>query len=314
MTNTKQIIFVCGATASGKSHLALQLAREFNGEIINADSMQVYDALRLLTARPSAADEAQTPHHLYGHVAAHEPYNVALWQSAAMAAIAQTSTNTAIVVGGTGFYFHSLTHGLATIPDIDEAVRAAWRTRAETEGTPALYALLQQQDAHLAARLDPNDTQRILRGLEVYSTTGRTLSAWQTDTAAKPPLQNATIAKILLNPSRDWLYERCNSRFATMLENGAIEEVAAFAKLAVPMASPLRKALGVSELLSLQAGLCDQETALITAQQRTRNYAKRQMTWFRNRMADWQPFVQQDYIPNQDKIFAFITKNGLTGQ
>ncbi len=316
MNNPNKIICIAGATASGKSALAMAIAAEFGGEIINADSMQVYDALPILTAQPTATDKQTTPHHLYGHISPDESYNVARWQADTAATIeaVQGRGRVPIVVGGTGLYFHALTQGLAEIPEIDEAIRQHWRTRLEAEGASALHKHLRTCDPDLAQRLNPNDGQRILRGLEVYEATGQTLSYWQSLPPHSPP---SDFTKILLMPPREWLYARCDSRFLSMLEAGAAEEVAAFTAANVSMESPLRKALGVSELLMLQAQLCDAETARLTAQQRTRRYAKRQMTWFRNRMQDWQIFSiseeqKQDYTQNREKIFSFITKNTLT--
>jgi len=307
-----QALFIAGPTASGKSAFALAAAEKLNGTIINADSMQVYDTLRLLTARPSAEDEARVPHKLYGHVKAGAAYSVGQWQSNALQAISQTQAEgrVPILVGGTGLYFRSLTEGLADIPDIPDAVRQKLRQQLQTEGAAALHEALKACDSALAARLNPNDSQRILRGLEVFQATGQKLSVWQQQ---EPPAPlSFPVTQVLLLPERQWLYERCNARFAQMLENNALDEVKALLALKVAADSPVMKALGVAELSAYMAGETPLEAAVERAQQQTRRYAKRQMTWFRNQMIAWEAFNEQDYEDNFAKIFSFITKTGLT--
>ena len=300
-------ILIAGATASGKSALAVALAEQLNGRIINADSMQVYDTLDVLTARPPRADLRRAPHVLYGHVPVAAPYSVGQWQAAALAEIeaAQGAGQRPIIVGGTGLYFKSLTQGLADIPDSPEAMRAGLRARLESDGLATLYAELQRVDSVLAERLPPTDTQRILRGLEVFEATGQKLSDWQ----AQP--QDAPLSDylgLLLMPEREWLYARCNQRFEAMLEAGALSEVERVWALNLPPDTTALKALGVAELTALLQGEIDRDTAIAQAQQATRRYAKRQMTWFRNQMDDWQSFSEQDYKNNFAKIFSFISK------
>lgn len=304
-------ILIAGSTASGKSALALALAEEFHGCIINADSMQVYDVLRCLTARPSQQEEAQAPHRLYGHVSPNTPYSVGRWQEEAMAEIhaAKENGQTPIIIGGTGLYFKSLTQGLSEIPAIDDAVRRHWRDRLENEGSAELHAVLMEIDSDLAKRIAPKDRQRILRGLEVFDATGETLTQWQTNIPT-PPLHKAH--KILLMPDRDWLYARCNLRFEKMISETAKAEVANLIALKVPNDMPIMKALGVKEIAAYLNNNMTLEDAIEQAQQATRRYAKRQMTWFRNQMTDWTAFSEKDYIDNYHKIFSFITKNGLT--
>lgn len=306
-------ILIAGPTAGGKSALALALAEKHHGCIINADSMQVYDVLRELTARPSAEEEARAPHRLYGHVPPAAPYSVGQWQAEAMVEIeaAQARGEVPIITGGTGLYFKSLTEGLVEIPDIDEATRSTWRARLADEGSAALHAELAAVDAPLAERLAPNDQQRILRGLEVYHATGTPLSEWQ---KVKPSAPLGAAHKILLMPAREWLYARCNARFEQMLAGAAKDEVAHLWALNLPPDMPVMKALGVAEIIALMGGEMDEENAIQAAQQATRRYAKRQMTWFRNQMRDWQAFTEQDYIRNQEVIFSFISKNELTAK
>ncbi len=305
-------ILIAGATASGKSALALSLAKQLGGCIINADSMQVYGTLRVLTARPSVAEEAEVPHHLYGHVPPASTYSVGQWQKEAIAAIAQAQEagQRPIITGGTGLYFKSLTDGLAEIPDIADDIRQHWRARLADEGSVVLYGELQEVDAELAARLQPTDPQRILRGLEVFDATGQRLSDWQ---KAEPSAPLGACCKILLMPERDWLYERCNRRFEQMMDGAAMDEVERIWAFNLPPDWPVMKALGVADIVAFMQGELSREQAIEQAQQATRRYAKRQMTWFRNQMSDWQVFDEQDYIGNSDKIFSFISKNTLTG-
>lgn len=304
-------LLIAGSTASGKSALALALAKQINGRIINADSLQVYDTLRQLTARPSAQEEAQAPHALYGHVAAGAPYSVGVWQEQALAQIqqAQAAGQVPIVVGGTGLYFKSLTDGLVDLPEIPSDVREHWRRRLEAIGLAELYAELHQRDPPLAERLQPTDKQRILRGLEVWAATGTRLSDWQ---KIKPQAPLTQAHRILLLPDRDWLYARCNLRFEQMMQGAALEEVEALAALHLPLETTIRKALGVSQILDFVQGNLTREQAIEQAQQATRRYAKRQMTWFRNQMTGWESFSEQDYTDNYDKIFSFISQNSLT--
>ena len=300
-------ILIAGATASGKSALALALAEKFNGCIINADSMQVYDTLNVLTARPSKEDLRRAPHRLYGHVPVAAPYSVGQWQAEALATIdeAQEKGQRPILVGGTGLYFKSLIEGLADIPDILDNVRDGLRARLDSDGLAALYAELQTVDGVLAERLPPTDAQRILRGLEVFEATGEPLSQWQKQ-VQKPPLTD--YCGILLMPDRDWLYARCNARYEVMMAAGAQQEVEELWALNLPPDANGLKALGVGQIMAYLQGEIDAETATAQAQQATRRYAKRQMTWFRNQMSDWKSFSEQDYENNFTKIFSFISK------
>jgi tRNA dimethylallyltransferase len=300
-------ILIAGATASGKSALALALAEQFNGRIINSDSMQVYDTLDVLTARPPRADLRRAPHALYGHVPVAAPYSVGQWQAAALAEIeaALAAGQRPIIVGGTGLYFKSLTEGLVDIPDIPDNIRNALCARLEDAGLPALYAELERVDAPLAARLPPTDRQRILRGLEVFEATAQPLSVWQAQPQTAPL---SDYCGLLLMPDRDWLYARCNQRFEEMLAAGALAEVERVWALNLPPNTTALRALGVAELMALLQGEIDRDTAIAQAQQATRRYAKRQMTWFRNQMDGWQSFSEQDYANNFAKIFSFISK------
>ncbi|MDZ4689955.1 tRNA (adenosine(37)-N6)-dimethylallyltransferase MiaA [Terricaulis sp.] len=283
----KRALLIMGPTASGKSALALALAERIGGEIVNADSMQVYRDFRVLTARPSLEEEAQAPHHLYGHIDAAELYSTGRWLTDALAAIAdiQSRGKTPIIIGGTGLYFKALTQGLADIPAADPETRAALRARAEREGAPALHAELTARDPVTAARLEPNDTPRILRALEVLETTGDSITSLQAATA--PPLPREAWAGIALTPDREALYAVINRRFETMLEHGALDEVRAFAARNLDTALPANKAHGAPALTAYLRGEISLEAAAEIGQRDTRRYAKRQFTWIGGQMSDW---------------------------
>ena len=304
---------IAGPTASGKSALALAIAEACNGAIINTDSMQVYNTLNVLTARPSAQDIARVPHHLYGHVDVARDYSVGQWISdvAEVLDTVRTAGKIPVFAGGTGLYFRALRQGIADIPDIPAALREDLRARLATQGSQALYAELQARDPVLAARLHPNDPQRILRGLEVVAATGHPLSAWQND--KHPALLPDPAMCLLLMPSRTWLYARCNARFDAMLEDGKAQaEVAALVAKNLPPDAMAMRALGVNELAAVAGGTMEYPAAIAQAQMQTRRYAKRQMTWFRNQLVGWPRFTEQDYEEKFAKIFSFISKNQLT--
>jgi tRNA dimethylallyltransferase len=280
-------LLIMGPTASGKSALALALAERIGGEIVNADSMQVYRAFRILTARPTPEEEARAPHHLYGHVDAAELYSTGRWLAEALAAIAaiQARGHTPILVGGTGLYFKALTQGLADMPAADPEIRAALRERAAREGAPALHAELAHIDPVTASRLEPNDAPRILRALEVYETTGESISALQANT--RPALAADAWAGLALTPDRDALYATINTRFDAMLAAGALEEVRAFASRRLDPALPAMKAHGAPALMAHLRGELTLPEAAEIAKRDTRRYAKRQFTWIAGQMPNW---------------------------
>ena len=286
-------ILIAGPTASGKSALALRLAGLLpgGGAIINADSQQVYRELRILTARPAAADEARRPHLLYGHRSAAEPYSVGQWRAEALAAVAESERRgrVPLVVGGTGLYFHALLEGLAPVPAIPPAVREAVRARLQGAPAAALHAELAWRDPEAAARLRPGDRQRVARALEVLEATGRSLMAWQRD--ADHGARLAPAARIVLWPDRAALYRQIDARFAAMVEDGAVAEVAALKRLGLDPAAPAMAAHGVRELMAHLDGERTLAGAVADAQAATRRFAKRQMSWFRRRMRDWTPLA-----------------------
>ena len=282
------MILIAGPTASGKSALALALAEQLGGTIINADSMQVYRDLRVITARPTAEEEARVPHLLYGHVDAAENFSVGRWCVEAAAAIAATrrATRSAIIVGGTGLYFSALTRGLAEVPPIPAEIRAAVRARLRSDGVGALHADLKRRDPAAAARLMPGDRARITRALEVVLATGRSLIEWQEEGAAAV-LEAARAAKIFLMPERAELLHRIDARFDAMIAAGAIEEVRALAARNLDPQLPAMKAHGVPWLIRHLGGKISLEEAVEGAKRDTRQYTKRQATWFRNQLPDF---------------------------
>jgi tRNA dimethylallyltransferase len=279
-------VLIAGPTASGKSAAAIALAEAIGGDIINADSMQVYAEPRILTARPSDEDMHRVPHLLYGHVSVTERYSVGRYQADAARAMDEVRgrKRVPIFVGGTGMYFGALTEGIADIPPVPAEVRARVAARRKEMGPAAFHAELAARDPESALRLGASDTQRTLRAHEVLEATGRPLSHWQTETG-KPVLAGLTAARFVLAPPRDELYARIDARFDRMLAGGALEEAKALASL--DPALPASKILGLRELLAVSAGTLSLGEAKAAARQATRNYAKRQLTWFRNRMADW---------------------------
>ncbi len=283
--NKAHIILIAGPTASGKSALALTLAEKFGGTIVNADSMQVYRDLRVITARPSPEEEKRAPHVLYGHIDAAENFSVGHWcvEAAAALAAAKGEGRTAIVVGGTGLYFNVLTRGLAAVPPIPADIRATVRARLKSEGVIALHAELAQRDPAMAARLMPGDRSRITRALEVMLATGRSLLAWHED-GMPASLEASRAAKIFLMPDRDELFRRIDARFETMVTAGAIEEVRALAARNLDPDLPAMKAHGVPWLIHHLKGELTLAEAIEGSQRDTRQYTKRQATWFRNQL------------------------------
>ena len=283
-----QTILLAGPTASGKSALALALAEKLGGTIVNADSMQVYRDLRVITARPVPADEARVPHALYGHVDAAENYSVGRWCVDAQAAIADArrAGRLPILVGGTGLYFKALTQGLAAVPPIPATIRAAIRGRLAAEGVAPLYAELRERDPAAAWRLMPGDRSRITRALEVVLATGRPLADWHRE-GMPPSIDAAPAVKIFLDVQRAELYRRIDARFDAMLASGALEEVRALAARGLDPSLPAMKAHGVPWLIRHLRGEIALDAAADGGKRDTRRYTKRQGTWFRNQLPDF---------------------------
>jgi tRNA dimethylallyltransferase len=283
-----QAVLIAGPTASGKSALALRLAERIGGAVINADSMQVYGDLAVITARPTAAEQARAPHLLYGHVDAAVNYSVGQYVADAGRALAEVrrSQKVAIFAGGTGLYFKALTAGLAAVPPIPADIRAGVRDRLAQNGAAALHAELQRRDPLSAARLNPNDRTRVARALEVIAATGRSLTDWQQE-GLPALIDPARAVRIFIAPDRAALYGRIDARFATMLAAGALDEVRGLAARQLDPLLPAMKAHGVPWLIRHLAGEISLVAAADKARQDTRNYAKRQFTWFRHQLGDW---------------------------
>jgi len=311
----KPVLIVAGPPASGKSGLAGAIAAEFDGVIVNADSMQVYRELRVLTARPSPRDEARAPHRLYGVLSASETCSAGRWREMALAEIesAHLAGKPAIVCGGTGLYLKALTAGLSPMPDLPDAVRERMRARLSAEGPETLHRELSARDPAMAERLEPADGQRVVRALEVLEATGRTLTEWQAVPAAGPPV-GLCFATILLTPPREDLYARCDKRLEAMLDEGALDEVRRLNAMGLATDLPVTRALGVREFSEYLAGNMGLEQAVAAAQQATRNYAKRQMTWFRHQIVAEKTITEQFSESLLPEIFSFIRHFVLTGK
>jgi tRNA dimethylallyltransferase len=287
-------ILIAGPTASGKSALALGLAGSQPSIIINADSMQVYEDLRILTARPSEEDLALSPHALYGHVPGSEAYSAGRFAREVKAALAKAEEEglRPIIAGGTGLYFRSLLTGLSPIPEIPAEIRAKWRKLAEEHDAPHLHRLLKDRDPAMAARLNETDPQRIVRALEVLEATGRSLSLWQQE-QGEPVLNEEETVRFRISLDRSELHTRADARFDAMMAAGALEEVRALCAKNLDPALPVMGALGVKPLLQLISGEIDHETAVAAAKAQTRQFIKRQETWLRSNMISWNRILAQ---------------------
>ena len=310
--STADVVVLAGPTASGKSALALDLAERFGGVVVNADAMQVYREMSILTARPDAAAEARAPHRLYGVLAATEACSAGRWRGWAVEEIgaAHASGKLPIVVGGTGLYLKALTEGLAPVPPVPAEIRDRVRARLEAIGPAALHAELAQRDAVMGGRLRPSDSQRLARATEVLEATGRSLADWQADATAG---ERFRVLTLLLAPPRAVLHAVCDARFRAMVASGAIEEAGAVRALGLDPALPAARALGLRELIRHLEGEISLADAIRLAQAATRQYAKRQMTWFRNQLRDPVIFAEQYSERVRQKSFAKIEHWQLTG-
>jgi tRNA dimethylallyltransferase len=314
------VIIVTGPTASGKSALALDIARSFDGVIINADSMQVYRELRVLTARPDLATMREVPHRLYGVLPGAERCSAGRWRVMALAEIsaAHAEGKLPIVTGGTGLYLRALVEGLDPVPEIPEATRTAARTLHDRLGAQDFHAALATRDPQMAARLHPNDRQRLVRAWEVVEATGRSLADWQADGAQAGSAGALAHRRlwILCQPPREALYAACDARFRVMMGQGALDEVRALLALGLDTSLPIMRALGVPELAAHLEGRLALEAAVTQAQQSTRKYAKRQETWLRTQLPSAKRMaalrIEQHLESLPDDIFAKIRQFVLT--
>ena len=282
-------VLIAGPTASGKSALALELAEAAGGAVINADSMQIYRDLRIITARPTLEDEARVPHRLYGHVDAAVNFSAGAWLADAANALeeAHAQGRLPIFIGGTGLYFKALTSGLSAVPPIPAEVRDGVRERLDRNGVEALHAELAQRDPRSAERLKPRDRTRIARALEVIEATGRSLLDWHRE-AQSPLLPKDSYRALFLAPERDDLYARINARFDTMVGAGALTEVERLAARKLDPLLPAMKAHGVPALIRHLSGEISLEEATSIGRADTRHYAKRQFTWFRHQLPEFE--------------------------
>ncbi|GIQ78130.1 tRNA (adenosine(37)-N6)-dimethylallyltransferase MiaA [Bradyrhizobium sp. RD5-C2] len=287
-------VLIAGPTASGKSALALELAQRTGGVVINTDSMQVYRDLRIITARPTAAEEAQVPHRLYGHVDAGVNFSAGAWVTDAAKVLdeARADQRLPIFIGGSGLYFKALTRGLSAVPPIPADVRDSVRARLEQHGVEALHAELAARDPVSAERLKPRDRTRIARALEVIETTGRPLPDWHRD-GLPPLLPPGQFHALFLAPERERLYARIDTRFGAMLDAGALDEVAVLAARGLDPLLPAMKAHGVPALIRHLKGEISREEAAEIGRADTRHYAKRQFTWFRHQLPEFEWVVPE---------------------
>ncbi len=312
------VVIVTGPTASGKSGLALELAEAFDGVVINADSMQIYRELEILTARPGAEALARAPHRLYGALSGDERCSAGRWRALALAEIAaaRAAGKLPLVVGGTGLYLRALIEGLAEVPEVPAAVRKAAEARHRELGGTGLHAALAARDPAMAARLEPGDSQRLIRAWEVLEATGRSLAEWQAEAVPDGDAARYRFLRLVRLPPRDQLYAACDARFGAMIEAGALEEVRALRALGLDPKLPVMRALGVRELGRHLDGALSLDEAVAQGQQATRNYAKRQMTWLRTQTAPDSVrtvTLGEQYSKSLDpEIFAIIRRFLLT--
>lgn len=281
----EDVLLIAGPTASGKTALAIQAAQENDAIIINADSMQVYLDLRVVTARPSEDEEAQAPHHLFGHVDGGEAYSVAKWLEDVRDLMAGCNRKL-VFVGGTGLYFNALLEGISPVPGIDDKTRKKWRVASQLITAPELYKELVRLDPDTAKTLRESDTQRVVRALEVIESTGRPLADWQTQKGEPLLPPTMSVCKVLMMPERDILHQRINHRFDVMLEAGALDEVRRLSERGLDPVFPVMKAIGVPQLSAFLDGMTTLEEAAERAKAASRQYAKRQSTWFRNSLGE----------------------------
>ncbi len=309
------VVVIAGPTASGKSALALALADEFDATIINADSMQVYRELPVLTAQPDATERASAPHRLYGVLPAAERCSAMRWREMALAEIRRSDAagRLPLVVGGSGLYLKALMDGLSDIPDIAPEIREAAKQRHARLGGPTFHAELAARDPATAVRLSPGDSQRLIRAWEVLEATGRPLADWQAGPRDAAP-RDLGFLTVVLDPPRDRIYRSCDARLRDMVAGGAVAEVEMLLALGLDPDLPAMRALGVRELAGYLRGDRDLEDAIESTQIATRRYAKRQSTWFRHQTTGAKTLNEQYSESLDSEIFSFIRHFLLTGQ
>jgi tRNA dimethylallyltransferase len=300
----KPVALIAGPTASGKTALALWLAQRTAATIINADSAQVYAHLPLLSAQPTPAELASAPHRLFGYLSGDESCSAAQWATDAKCEIelAHAQNRLPVLVGGTGLYIRTLLDGIAPIPEIDADLRAAVRQMA----TANAYSALQHDDPGIAVRLSPNDDSRIKRALEVIRATGRSILHWRASKTGGIA-SDVDLHPVILLPPREWLHMRCETRFLVMMRSGAVDEVKALLAANLPADAPVMRAIGVPEISSMLDGSISTDEAILRGQAATRQYAKRQYTWFRNQSPpDWLCWNDELNVAEFDKIVRLL--------
>ena len=309
----KHLVLITGPTCSGKSQLARAIALEFNGQIINADSMQVYSDLQIITSRPRTEDLLSVKHRMYGYLDGSKRGNVASWHKLAIKEISQSNSEETlpIVVGGTGLYLNSLINGISEIPEPTKEIKKYVDEEKHKFGLRSIYEKLEKIDPLGSKKIKPNDVQRIIRSYEVFLTSGEPLTFWQRKKMAKP-LECSKIYKLLVLPNRSILYQMCNSRFDEMLSSGGIEEVLRLKERSLDPSLPVMNAIGVRELSDFLDGDICLEDAVSKSKQLTRNYAKRQFTWFKNQFNSSTIVFEQFSESLCTKIFPKIRQFLLT--
>lgn len=312
MPRQPSCIVIFGPTASGKSGLAIDIAAAFNGVVINADSMQIYRNLRILTARPSEEEEARVPHRLYGVLDGRDVCSAARWRSLAAAEIQTASAQgkLPILCGGTGLYLKAIMEGLSPMPAVPDSVRLRIRAEVARASPVRSWERLQEIDPEASRRIEPMDRQRISRALEIYEATGETFSAWRNKPLDGPQVPHRFIS-LALAPPRKTLVSRCNHRLHKMIEMGGLDEVKSLLAQALPSDCPVMRAVGVPEFSAYLKGAWALETALEKAQIATRRYAKRQMTWLKSNFIAQKIYNQQYSEKLSCEIFSFIEETGL---
>jgi tRNA dimethylallyltransferase len=297
----KKIIVIAGPTASGKTSLAINLAKEIDGEVINADSLQVYKENPIISAQPTILEQQNVPHHLFGYVSGDEEYTVARWIRDAKNKI-NNIEKTPIIVGGSGFYLKHLIFGLSAVPEIPNEIRLSARNLHNEIGNNAFHALLEEIDKVSADKLSSNDAIRMLRAYEVVKATGKPLSCWQENNIKHFPVSSFSL--IILDPPRKLLYENCNQRFLNMLNAGAMEEVRYLNSKGYNPSSGVMKSHGVPEIIGYLNGDLSLDMAILKSQQVVRNYAKRQTTWFKHQFKSSELDVH--FVSQPEEEFASI--------
>lgn len=306
----RNAILIAGPTASGKSALALDIAERSGAAIVNTDSMQGYSILNVLTARPEPDDMARAPHHLYGHVHPSTAYSTGAWvrDVGLLAESGVLENRPVIFVGGTGLYFRALAEGISEMPEIPEAIRERWRNELKERGSAELHELLARKDPQVAARLKPGDGQRIARALEVLEASGRSILHWQAR-RGQPLIDRASARFFVIETNRPDLVARIDQRFDKMIERGALEEVKALDALDLDPMLPAMKAIGVPELRAAMTGKISFQEAITRAKAATRQYAKRQATWFRHQLgAEWKRLGSSEAAETMRRVYSNLAK------